>query len=312
MNPYINLNRIEFVVTHACSGRCKHCAVGELSEKGESINAGAAVTAIKRLSERFAIESIMTFGGEPLLFADTVCKIHAAARDCGIPKRQLITNGFFSKDMQKIDDVAKAIVNAGINEVLLSIDAFHQETIPLEPVVQFAEALVKYGVPSLRVHPAWVVDEASDNAYNAETKRLLNVFADKGIKISSGNNISPSGNALKYLAEYFSPPGQVDLSVPCGAAPYTSPLDEVSCLSINSDGTVQTCLGIGNIYRDDILNIIDSYAPYKNPAKRAVLNGGVPELLRYAQAQGVAVDTGDCRSACSVCRKVMAAISKKN
>ncbi len=30
MNEYVkNLNRIEFVVTMACTGRCKHCSEGE-------------------------------------------------------------------------------------------------------------------------------------------------------------------------------------------------------------------------------------------------------------------------------------------
>jgi len=29
MSRYIDLNRIEFGVTDACSGRCKHCSKGE-------------------------------------------------------------------------------------------------------------------------------------------------------------------------------------------------------------------------------------------------------------------------------------------
>jgi len=48
----------------------------------------------------------MTFSGEPLLFFDTVCKIHTAALDCGVPKKQLITNGFFSRDERRIDEYA--------------------------------------------------------------------------------------------------------------------------------------------------------------------------------------------------------------
>ena len=39
----------------------------------------------------------MTFGGEPLLYPETVCKIHSAAKEMNIPKRELITNGYFSK-----------------------------------------------------------------------------------------------------------------------------------------------------------------------------------------------------------------------
>jgi len=306
---YFNLNRIEFVITRACSGRCKHCALGELTSKGRGINADAAVTAIKRLTERFAIDSIMTFGGEPLLFADAVCKIHAAARDCGIAKRQLITNGFFSKNEQKIDDVAKTLCDSGINNIMLSVDAFHQETIPLEPVLQFADALIKYEFPALRTHPAWVVNKKDVNIYNTETKRLLKIFADKGIEANYGNDISPSGNALKYLAEYLPPIAEADLSAPCGSAPYTSRIDEIDRISINPDGTVQACFEMGNIYRDDILNIVDSYDPYKNPALCALLDGGVTELLCYAETQGVIVDIADCPSACKVCRKVMAALS---
>ena len=311
MSRYIDLNRIEFGVTDACSGRCKHCSKGERLDRGGSVDADAAVTAIKRLSERFSIKSVMTFGGEPLLFSDTVCKIHAAARNCGILKRQLITNGFFSKDTQKIDEVAKALCTSGVNDVLLSVDVFHQEFIPLEPVEYFAEALVKHEIPSLRVHPAWVVNEENDNPYNTETKRLLKVFTDKGIRANGGNNISPSGNALKYLTEYFAPPDKVDLSAPCGSAPYTSRLDEISCFGINPNGDVNLCsITIGNIYANDVLEIVDSYDPYKNPIWRTVLESGVSGLLSYAEAQGAMVDISDCRSACGVCRKVMSAMQE--
>jgi len=311
VNPYISLNRIEFVITDACSGHCKHCSNGERLDKSGSVNADASVTVIKRLAERYDIQSVMTFGGEPLLFAETVCEIHAAARDGGIPKRQLITNGFFSKDNQKIDETAKALCNAGVNDVLLSVDVFHQEFIPLEPVMQFAEALLRHHAPALRVHPVWVVNEENENPYNTETRQLLKLFEDKNIKVSSGNNMFPSGSALKHLSEYFAPPEKIDLSAPCGSAPYTARLDEVNCISINPNGDVSLCsITIGNIYADDVFHIVDRYDPYGNPAWRAVLNGGVIELLKYAQTQGVTVDINDCRTACGVCRKGMAEVSK--
>lgn len=312
MNKYINLNRIEFVITDACSGRCKHCSNGEHIGNSNSVNANASVTTIKHLAERFAIESVMTFGGEPLLYSDTVCKIHAAARDCGIPRRQIITNGFLSKDVERIDKVAKSLCDSGVNDILLSVDVFHQEFIPLEPVLQFAEALERYNTPSLRVHPAWVVSEQHENSYNAETKRLLKLFADKGILVNEGNNIFPSGNALKHLGEYFSPPDKIDFSVPCGSVPYTTRLDEIKCFGINPNGDVNLCsITIGNIYKDDIMEIVDRYDPYSSPATQAVLTGGVSGLMRYAEAQGLTVETSDCRSECGVCRKIMEAAGEK-
>ncbi len=71
---YIDLNRIEFVITNACIGKCKHCSAGEHISSGGVVNADAAINAIKWLAERFKIKSVMTFGGEPLLYAETVCK----------------------------------------------------------------------------------------------------------------------------------------------------------------------------------------------------------------------------------------------
>ena len=264
---YIDLDRIEFVITDICSGRCKHCSNSESSSSSKCVDAVAATAAVQQLTQRFAIRSIMTFGGEPLLYPDTVCRIHAAARDSGIPERQLITNGFFSKDEEQIDTVAKTLCDSGVTDILVSVDVFHQEFIPIEPVTRFAEALRKYNVSSLQIQPAWVVNEQDENPYNTETKRLLQAFTDKGFRINEGNNVFPSGNALRYLSAYFAPPENIDLSIPCGSAPYTTRLDAINCFGINPNGGVSLCsITIGNIHDDDILNIVDRYNPHNIPA----------------------------------------------
>ena len=104
----------------------------------------------------YDIESLMTFGGEPLLYPDTVCCIHRAAALAGIPERELITNGFFSRNSGKIKEVADMITESGVNRLLLSVDAFHQETIPIEPVEFFADCIKSSGV-HIELSPAWLV-----------------------------------------------------------------------------------------------------------------------------------------------------------
>ena len=141
----------------------------------------------------------------------------------------------------------------------------------------------------------------------AETRRLLKSFTDKGIGVNGGNDIR-GGNAVKYLSEWFPAPEEVDLTVKCGSAPYTSPPDEIGCFCVSPNGDVTQCsITIGNIYKQDALDILESYDPYSIPAVRAVLNGGVPGLMKYAKAEGITVDLGDCRSACGMCQKIMAA-----
>jgi sulfatase maturation enzyme AslB (radical SAM superfamily) len=279
---------------------------------GGCVDAEAAVKVIQQLTGRYAVESLMTFGGEPLLYADVVCMIHIAARDYGIHKRQLITNGFFTQKEAEIEKTVAALCASGVNEILLSVDAFHQEFIPVEPVIQFAEALLKNGFKNLRAHPAWLVSEQHENPYNVETKKLLKLFNDMGIDTSSGNIIFPKGNALKYLHDYLHRPETVDLSAPCGEMPYTGRPDEIDCVSINSHGDVGICsYSIGNVHKNDVLTILDNYNPHKNPATRALLEGGAAALLDYAAGLGITADISDCHTACNVCEKIMTALQAK-
>lgn len=204
MNPFLkNLNRLEFIITYSCTGECKHCSESDRNKDGSYLTADSAISALEKINEVFPLQSVMTFGGEPLLYHDTVIAVHNAAKKANIPKRQLITNGFFSKDEKTIKNVAKALAISGVNDILISADAFHQETIPLKYVLLFAETLIKFGASKVRVHPAWLVDNDDDNPYNVKTKEILKNFACLGVVPSNGNVIFPAGNALKYLDKYF-------------------------------------------------------------------------------------------------------------
>lgn len=249
MNKYLqNLNRIEFVVTMACTGKCKHCSQGEHTGN-DRIDKAMASDAVRKIAKEYKIESVMTFGGEPLLCCETVCEIHKAAREMNIPQRQLITNGYFSKDFEKIKNVAQKITESGVNEILLSVDAFHQETIPLEFVKAFANA-VNVPAVKLQFHPAWLVSADDDNPYNSKTREILSEFNQTGIETSEGNVIFPSGNALRYFGEYF------DLNKEF-KNPYQEDPSDIRAICLSANGDI---LG-SNIYNRDIIDILDSYAP---------------------------------------------------
>ncbi|MBQ7047423.1 MAG: radical SAM protein [Clostridia bacterium] len=249
MNQYIkNLNKIEFIVTYACTGRCKHCSEGEHASCGERIDPQIAADAVRKIAAEYDIKTVMTFGGEPLLYADAVYAIMTAAKELNIPKRQVITNGYFSKNVQKVREVAQRLAACGVNDLLLSADAFHQETIPLEVVKLFAAEAKECGIP-IRLSPAWLVSAADDNPYNVKTREILKSFADLELPMGEGNVIFPEGNALKYLSEYFTD------TLP--ENPYAEDPRDVRCMSFSPNGDV---LG-GNVYRDDITEIIKNYAP---------------------------------------------------
>lgn len=313
ISPFMDIRRLEFVVTYDCTGKCRHCFVDEAKKHGRApkhIAPQKAAAVLEQLADLSALESVMTFGGEPLLYPDAVCAIHAAATACGVKTRQLITNGYFTKDDAIRRDVARRLEGAGVNNLLLSVDAFHQETIPVEPVYAFARALLDAGVPGIRLHPAWVVDEAHDNSYNAATRQVLSRFADLGLPVSAGNNIFMSGRAVEFLSGHYDKPA-LDLSETCGARPYTEPLTAIRCLSVEPDGAVKACdFTIGNVHTDAICDIVSRYDPYANDVMRALLTGGAKALVDYAERLGLDVDITRYYSVCDLCRAVSARTNK--
>jgi len=249
MNQYLkNLNKIEFVVTYACTGRCRHCSEGDHTSRGERIDPQIAADVMRKIGLEYDIQTVMTFGGEPLLYTDAVYAIMKTAKKLNVPKRQVITNGYFSKNADKIRAVAEGLAACGVNDLLLSVDAFHQETIPLCLVKQFAKEARACGIP-IRLQPAWLRSAVDDNPYNRKTREILDSFADMDITANEGNIIFPEGNALKYLAEYFAH------ILP--ENPYAEDPRDVRCISFEPNGNV---LG-GNVYCQDIMELLENYNP---------------------------------------------------
>ena len=249
MNPYLkNLTKIEFVVTDACTGRCKHCSEGEHALCGERISPEVAAQAVREIAAAYPIRTVMAFGGEPLLYADTVDAIMACASALGIPHRQVITNGYFTRDAAKMREALQQLSASGVNDLLVSVDAFHQEYIPLGAVREFVLLAKAYGIP-VRLQPAWLVSRDDDNPYNEKTRELLATFCDTGIAVSEGNIVFPEGNARVYLKEYLE---KAPVDNPYVENPY-----DVRTVSFSANGDVLS----HNVYRESMHAILEAYQP---------------------------------------------------
>ena len=93
--------------------------------------------------------------------------------------------------------------------------------------------------------------------------------------------------------------------------PYTGSLDEIKTIGINPNGNIEECsFLLGNVYNENILEIIEKYNPYENIYSRMLIEGGVKKLYDFALEQGVEIDTEDCYSPCMLCKKIMENIEK--
>ena len=58
LNKYLkNINKIEFVVTYACTGQCKHCSEGYHAACGERIDPAIAADAVQKIAAEYDIKT---------------------------------------------------------------------------------------------------------------------------------------------------------------------------------------------------------------------------------------------------------------
>jgi hypothetical protein len=289
MSVYLTVNRLEFSVTNRCNSHCQHCFVEENERRSgpAAIDRALAVEIVQKVAQAYHPSSLMTFGGEPLLYPDVTCAIHAAAADCGIPQRSIITNAGVPRSEERARDLARRLAESGVMDMIISVDGFHQEHVPLEVVERNVRAYIDSGIPSLKWNPCWVVSADDDNPWNQRTKEVLAALAHLSVEADEGNVLQPDGQARQWLASYL--PAKTPMPVgSCEDVPYGARLDEMTCIGIEPDSRVSICHNwtIGNAGEEDILAILARYDPYAIPEASAILEGGVAALVELARARG--------------------------
>lgn len=305
MNRYFPVNRIEFAVTYLCNSKCRHCQLGEEEERkrfSSHVDKAKAVEITGKVGKKYSPKSVMTFGGEPLLYPEIVYAIHEEAKRVGILVRDVITNGFWSTEAEKVEEIATSLVESGVNEVSISVDCFHQEFIPLEIVKKAAESLVKAGMAHVSWNPCWVVSKDHDNMFNRKTKSILRKLKDLPIECSEGNNAQPEGRAAETLKDFLPPRTKMPRGK-CGDMPYTEALDSIHTVYVEPDGRIAICkeLYIGNAFKTDIIDIIENYDPFNIPEARAIVENGAEGLTNWARERGVEPDPEGYYNICHLC-----------
>ena len=311
-NSQVNLKRIEFIVTFNCSSRCDHCSIYPRNVSGNrgNLDIDKAESIIREACGNYEIDSIMTFGGEPLLYPEFTCKLHQTARTCGIATRQIITNGQWTKNETRIIEIAGMINEAGVTDILVSTDCFHEKYLDYEIVRFSLEQLKKKTKAKLSLHPSWAGSKESENPYNAKTKEILKGLEYLEIPQSEGNIIFPCGRALANLAEYLPKP-QLNLEGSCKDIPYTDPPDNIRTICAEPNGDVIACKPIGNIYEKSFSTIIQEYDYRKYPILKAMVENGCAGLYDLARENGLELAPEGYYSACGLCEDIWGKISEK-
>ena len=126
------INMLTFLVSYKCTNECKHCALQASPNQEEiTIKPDDVKKYLEDVYKVFNIVEVNFFGGEPLLDLNLLIDLIREAKKFDIPRIGLPTNGYWGKDDIIAKKYAKILKEEGVNLIGFSVDAFHQEFIPL-------------------------------------------------------------------------------------------------------------------------------------------------------------------------------------
>jgi len=313
------------LITDWCSARCRHCYVsaGPEGRRWMPVEAAAGhLAALARLGVPAA--GIHIGGGEPFGDFDRLLQIVRAARAArqsfgraGVGYVE--TGGFWAADEGTVRERIGALAEAGMMQLSISADPYHQEFIPAERVrLLLAVAREVLGPRGVRVRRWKWLQDARDVAAMSEPERL-GLFRSFLRRYAERMN----GRAAEQLAHLVEQGHQEPFPDDCREAIIGS-----RHVHIDPDGWVcpGTCAGIaiGRATADRPLDeLVRTWRMEDAPLVAALVEGGPRRLAEYAAGflRGGSGDTPrieeGCADKCRLCWSVrkglaLAGVEKKN
>lgn len=218
-------------------------------------------------------------GGEPFLVYDLLRGLNTHASGRGLLS-EAVTNCNWATSMEKALGLLSPLKDAGLETLNISVDDFHQETIPLERVRICFEAAKR-----LELKPVLMIVVRNDSVITADG--IGGLLGDPGIQVLGGEKASnPSALAMET---HFAPVGR-GAKIPRHELRHvrveTEPCRHVlTDIGVLPNGDVMPCCGplgaqrdavIGNLEEDSLRELLER--AWNDPRLRGVHEKGPPQM----------------------------------
>jgi organic radical activating enzyme len=130
-------------VTYTCPLACAHCCFSSSPKSRERLDPGLVIDTIRNLDQT-AIEMVCFTGGEPFLLGDHLVEFVKLATERGF-KTRVVTSAYFGRTPKAATQRMEKIAAAGLKELSISWDDFHEEFVSFETIKNVAHAASEIG-----------------------------------------------------------------------------------------------------------------------------------------------------------------------
>jgi len=220
------LSSLVFSTTYRCPISCRYCGAECGPDRTERLSAQDMLDLVDQVHSWEKLELVVFTGGEPFLLGRDLlrCVEHCARK--GLATR-IVTNAFWAVNPRTAGRIARAYKEAGLTEINISCDDYHQEFIPLERVKYANEACAEAGLPALLGHK--VMNGCTLTLEGLEQSLDVKLARFDPTKRNPDNNVVCTGYTVPVAKDMHLIPDEEILYPPCDAwrGPCTSVLQRI-------------------------------------------------------------------------------------
>ena len=294
---------VGLVMTEQCPVGCRHCLSSSTMQGSDMPALETHLSWIEQVSRVDRCKSISITGGEPFLYFQRLLQVVGGCHTCGL-HANVFTSAYWATDDQRTTRKLQQLAHAGLANITVSADEYHQESIPLANVARVLNAAKECGI-SPKVALTYVPRGRSAAQVKRDLRRELGRRTLDGVEIEAGG-IVKLGRAYELVFPEARPAEQPKLV--CNA------LGPV----VQLDGTVASCcraplpatspLIIGDLSADDFQPIYRRFLDH--PVIPFIQTWGLIDMLERLIDEGLAAELagyGEAREEqmCHLCQAIL-------
>lgn len=286
------------ITNYNCTASCRHCMFASSVHCKKDYMTRERAEEIAGLLEMAGTTSVHIGGGEPFMDFDGLCHTVNALHRHGIGIDYIETNGYWAKNEQEARRKLEVLRRIGVYSVMVSVDPFHIEYVPLELPLRLAGLLEEYGFGYFIWQEKFLRRLMKLDITKTHTQQELKdvLGEDYVTQTAKEYGLGINGRALAFADKLY---GKKDASVIATAESCPALTRPHHChIDLYGKAIPSRCTGICLDAKDYLTGDIKCE---KYPVVYHLIHGGTAELLEYARQKGFVAAEDGYATKCSLC-----------
>jgi len=286
------------ITNYNCTAECEHCMFASSPDCKKDYITREMSGKVSELLYRAGAYSVHIGGGEPFMDFDGLCGLISALKKYGIYIDYIETNGYWAKDEAFARRRLEVLKRLGVETIMVSVDPYHIEYVPLERPLRLIELLREYGFDYFVWQQKFLQRLLKLDISKTHTKEELEAVLGKDYLTETAREygLGINGRALSFADKLYEKKSYEHFATDEKCPSLTHP--NHCHIDLYGKAVPSRCTGICAEAEDYLSYDIDGD---KYPVLSRLISGGTKELYEYAKKCGFTPARDGYPTRCAFC-----------